>query len=171
MKIIVNTIVLSLFVTLLAACNAEQIGPDVGVKENPKPIQLTRKTQRVIRFNCDGKIESDQVETVSSPKRRVEIVPRDTAKTVVGSSFGNRTNNASAGAVYGHTEFTVDMANAFFTMRVNEGINEIDYQFIFSDGETEIGSRFLDITYAEEFIPEVYENIPSEESCEEVVEE
>ena len=165
MKKIISTVSMLATMALASGCSPELIGTDANSLETAKEMQLTRKTQRVVRYNCNDSIFSDKIETVNSPKRSIQLVPVNTRVEIVSSSFQNKTNNNGPGAITNHTGITIDIASATFTMKVEPGINEIEYTFGYIDGSAEEGSRFLNINYVEEHLDEKREVKPTAEEC------
>lgn len=140
-----------------------------------KPINLVREFQRVKTFDCDQNLVSDKVTTVSSPTKSITIRPRS-YKNLYSSNFRNETTGSGSGSVWGYDTITLDMANAWLTMKVQEGVNEIAYHFkncdhVIEEGQTcnsnqvEEGSMFVKVNYEEVLLEGFREYHPSEEDC------
>lgn len=142
---------------------------------NPNPVHLERHTQRVIRYDCAGSFVSDQVEVVKKANKWVKVEP-NFAQPIVDSSFRNRQSGDSADLIMDHKEFRIKYSNGDLGMKVQPGLNIIDFRFY--DCSTaqagscpassrrlqEEGTVSLQVTYAEKHLDgtvEVRETCPS----------
>ena len=167
----------------LIACHSEDISKDSYTYEAASTYYLERAFQRVVRYDCSGDIVSDQIETVKSPRKSVRISPHQW-DNLYSTKFKNVTLGSPAGAVVGRDTFTIDMAEAVFTMRVREGMNEISYEFYYCEQEVEddsiegkstrcahdpelreAGTVFINVSYFETYRRGSIESRPSEASC------
>lgn len=116
-----------LLMPFLISCGAKLIDQEENSEENPTAVTLTRKQQRTIRYDCDGNVSSDRIETTNSVSKRMRIDPKDSAGLW---SFRASTAGNSRGTVSGNSGyFTIDMSPTVFNLQVYEGMNEIDYLF------------------------------------------
>ncbi|MFK8139161.1 MAG: hypothetical protein AB8E15_12440 [Bdellovibrionales bacterium] len=141
-------------------------------------IELTRSYQRVIRYNCDREIQSDEVETVSSPTRTLNF-PTPSAYDYARTSYRNLTSGDGSFSVvrWGDTDsITVDYSSGLFNMNVKSGLNTIEYKHTFCQedadytciDETEeytFGNYYIYVKYEERFIEGIGYRMPTPEEC------
>ncbi|MAZ50051.1 MAG: hypothetical protein CME65_15925 [Halobacteriovoraceae bacterium] len=120
-------IILMLPLLILVSCGAEIIDQEENTEDNPQAVTLTRKQQRTIRYDCEGQVTSDRVETTNSVSKRMRIDPKDPTGIW---SFRASMSGDSAGQVQGNSGyFTIDMAPTVFNLQIYEGMNQINYLF------------------------------------------
>ncbi len=178
------TLILSLF--FISACSSEKLDKNVDspeeAQDSSNDFHLVRKWQRVIRYNCAGKVTSDKQETIQSPTMRVSIQP-DVYNNLYSSSFKNVTNGSDHPLISNFDTFTIDMAPTVLNMQVNEGLNEIGYKFYYCfeykkdwmgkvTGECahqpelkESSSLFIFVIYEQIWLDGVLEIHPPDEGC------
>lgn len=125
MKTPKTTLLFLLLSTALFSCTADVLGKDATTPDKASEHLLLREWQQVIRYNCANEIVSDQVETVRAPNKYVSIVPNKTTN-FYSAEIWNRTNNARIGGSYA---FYIDMAPTLLNLKVEEGINQLNYKF------------------------------------------
>lgn len=145
----------------LGACTAQKLD-----KNGTNNIDLVRKTQRVIRTNCVGRVASDEIETVDKPEQWVTIAPNG-GYQAMNSEFYNNTLADDADVITDRTTFLVQYHKRDWGMSVTDGINSIHYSFDACPDKTrtdcasstykraEEGDLNLAVTYREEFISSV----------------
>lgn len=181
-----NTLSVLLYATLgtLIACSGEYLDKG-GDPSKASVIPLTRVFQRVIRYDCNGRVTSDMTETVGSPTQLVTIPPH-TSENLESSSFSNITMGTKANCIFDVGSFYVDYYDGACSMRVGAGKNEIRYDFTYCDQKTtrydsqgnayqecaptatrthETGTSWIDVSYSEETRSGSLEIRPSAESC------
>lgn len=105
-----------------------------------RTIRLTRETQRVQRFDCQGQLTSDSTETVVLPRQNIELPELKAllkGKTV--TAFNRQTCNHGG---YGDgsdlfdifnfkkvPKLSVNRSNTLMDHEVFDGLNEIDFGF------------------------------------------
>jgi hypothetical protein len=174
-----TTIFLLLFSSTLFSCTADVLDKDADTPEEAVEHTLLREWQRVIRYDCNNKVVSDKIETVRSPTKYVSIVP-DTTKDFYSSGIRNVTNNAWIGGSY---QFTIDMAPSLLNLKVEEGLNRLDYKFYYcteyltdelgrptSDcAKTptidEAGTLYIKVIYQQKWLDGFIESKPTAEEC------
>ena len=163
----------------LVNCSSENIDKDFDTPSNSKDIHLSRTLQRVVTYDCDGDVVSDQLATTDSPTKRVDIQP-DSRFNIYHANYYNRTTGDTMR--YDHNfHFYIDLSPSIFNMHVQRGINEIYYEFLYCDdyytsvdgvrscahtpyvGES--GSVFIDVRYTEYVNPGTRYSHPSRDSC------
>lgn len=158
-----------------SACGMQLQKDDPGNPgSNPNPVHLERHTQRVVRYNCAGQFVSDQIEVVKKANKWVKVEP-NFAQPIVDSSFKNRQSGDSADMIVGHKEFQIKYSNGDLGMKVQPGLNIVDYKFFDcstaqsgscpSTGRRlqEAGTVSLQVTYEEKHLEgtlEVRESCP-----------
>ena len=170
---------------IITGCAKKEIDKNEDNPEAASVVQLTRKFQHVIRYDCQGKIKSDQIETVASPVFPVQIQP-DVSEHLWSSDFLNETTNSSPHCTSGIDTFNVDYSYGWCNMHVVSGVNTISYKFYYcdhiitetdADGNVsnkcadepdirEEGTALLRIFYAEETLEGTSEVHPDPVSCE-----
>jgi hypothetical protein len=178
-----NTFSVLLYAALgtLIACTGQYLDK-TGDPSKASVISLTRVSQRVIRYDCNGRMTSDMTETVGSPTQLVTIQPR-TRTNLETSSFSNLTMGTKANCIFDVGNFYVDYYDGWCSMRVGSGKNEIRYSFTYCDQSTtrydgngnpvqdctsrsyETGTTWIDVSYSEDFRSGTQEIRPSAESC------
>jgi hypothetical protein len=179
-------IVLSALMSILMACDSKKLDKEIDSTEeanqSSNSFTLLRKWQRVVRFDCAGKIYSDQQETVQSPRAPVSITPY-VFENLYSSSFRNLTNGSAGPAVSNFVTFVIDMAPTFLNLKVEEGVNEIGYEFSYcqelkKDGKgqptsecehipvvKESGTLFIFVIYLQMWSDELLEIHPDQKNC------
>lgn len=152
----------------LASCTAKVVDKNADNRQKATSFGLTRVFQRVIRFDCQNKVLSDQVETVGAPTQLISVEP-NTRVNFEDSYFENKTLGTKPSCVVDKTQFQIDYSLGFCNMQVQTGVNEIQYRFYYcpeyktkpdSHGNPtkycaaplevrEEGSFFIDVNYSE----------------------
>jgi hypothetical protein len=179
-KKIMNLMFFVLVLASLASCT--EVDPDSTSENSPYHDSIIRKKQRTIRYNCDGVVTSDKVETINSLSRVYKIEPQNRSNLWNFRATGVQSDD-TAGSLWGKKgKFTVDMSPTLFNIQVYPGLNEIRYQFahcyeIVTDPVTdetqcahtpeytETKSFWLDIEYKVVTLEGFREVRPSEDSC------
>ena len=93
-----------------------------------------RERQRVVRYDCRGKVTSDKIETINSVSKSFSLNPK-TKKNLYDFHAHNKTTDSSAGHVGLLKEgvFTLDLAPTLFNIKANEGLNHIEWNFTYCD--------------------------------------
>jgi hypothetical protein len=147
---LLNSIVLLSLAGILTGCSGDLIPTSANTPQNALPVHLVTEKQEVKRYDCNGSLTSDQIETVSSPTELMTIQPTKsswTYATIASSSFVDVETGQTPGYVLNNTEFTIDHSPGYFNMEIADGLNEIDYRFVFTDGSTETGARYIFISW------------------------
>ncbi len=172
--------ILALIAFNLASCTT--VDPDETSAENPSRDTIIRKKQLTRRYNCEGDLVSEKIETTNSLSKTYRISPDERSHlwgfTATGVSSGD-----SHGALWGtQGQFTVDLAPTVFNIKINPGLNEIKYTFSYcyevgvdpvtgdeqcahTPEETEPKSFWLDIEYKVVELNGAREFRPSEADC------
>ena len=147
---------------------------------NAQKFNLTRVTQRTVRYDCKGKVTSDQQELQSAPREWVSIYPNK-AEDFWNLEVTNSARHRTLGV--GDFKFWLDAGDGAFSMWVNNGINELDYNFTYchkkavdSHGKPtgecahapqaeENGKIYVDINYTEKVLDGELEVHPTPEEC------
>jgi hypothetical protein len=160
---------LALMGAFLAGCSGEVIPSTADDPSSAATITLEKERQRVQRFNCNGELVSDKVETVLSPTKIIEIHPRKegwTQSLIERSKFYNVQTKDTLGYTLDPVSLTIDKdGSSQYNLHVNPGMNEIIYTFYFTDGTTESQSRYIDVAYRDTLLDGIYYDRPSAESC------
>lgn len=155
----------------LSACTGTTIPQDATTPDKAAPVTLELEKQEVRRYDCNGNLLTDQVESVNSgtnsklmnlePNR-----PTSVSYQISGSSFTDAETSSSAPMILGdHTHFYIDHGDGALGMHVVTGINQILYRFSFSDGASENGSRYINVVYSEKLIPGIMDVHPTPDQC------
>ncbi len=149
--------------------------------QNPRPIvtyssrDIERHFQRTIR-SCEGRVISDEIETVQSPHGKLNIYPSAVVKNPKDQVHWSIVNRQTCrGGGFRHLDdgagirVWLDVANAWLTFEVVPGRNIIDYTYSVCDRQDpktqtcdkkqheEKGSVVLDVKYQEITIPGIRE--------------
>lgn len=211
----VSILLITLFISIITACgkssdekqnsnnisdqNSPQHEKEEKVTCNPsstqervilftKNISITREYQRTIRYNCDGSVKSDELETVASPHGgEIIISPKaiqENKRTeykghwqIINSSFceGRTSYRFNDPDMYKAVLF-LDMSPGFFSFQITAGENLLDYDFYACSKvdendvclEKEIqenGTVILNVEYKENTRPGSREFHPTEDDC------
>lgn len=173
---------MSILIIVLVSC--ELVKPEETSQDKPHELNLTREQQRTLRYDCDGKLISDKVETLNSLSKTYSVKPK-----LKGNLYGFKARGVESGDTAGglaiigkRGKFTVDYAPTVFNIQIYKGLNEIRYNFEYCDisGNDENGhhvclegykegperSFWLNLNYSVQTLPETREVRPSQESCE-----
>ncbi|HVK62407.1 MAG TPA: hypothetical protein VM432_12690 [Bdellovibrionales bacterium] len=170
MKSVLTISALLLCAWNLTACSGQVISEDATTPEKASTVVIEKHDQRVKRYNCDGNLISDKIEEVKPPRVMIEIHPKRSDwsyETISYSQFKNVKTGDDFATIYDGVKFVIDYNPGYYNLHVNKGLNEIKYRFDFTDGETESGSRFIDVHLQTERLDGIYEVRPSEEECKE----
>lgn len=165
---VTKVIALTGAVWILSACTGQNIPQDATTPDKAASVSLELDKKHVRRYDCDGNLVSDQIETVSSPTALMNLHPTrptSVSYSISGSSFTDLETSSSPAMITDNVEFWIDHGNGALGMHVITGMNEIQYRFSFSDGNVETGSRFIRVNYTEKLLPGIDEDRPSPESC------
>lgn len=116
---------------LLFSCGGQLIDKDENNENNPESVDLVRKKQRTLRYNCSGELVSNEIETINHVSKRMEVHPDDDddlwgfSATIRGNTKGHLEGSKGI--------FTIDIAPTVFNLRVYEGLNEVEYKFNYCD--------------------------------------
>lgn len=166
--------------SMLGACSAKNLDKEL-LKTPDQALQadahvLTRDWKRVVRHDCSGAVTSDKIETIKSPRELVSIKP-NTFFALVSSQFTNETTGSGSPLITNYTDFTIDMSPTLLNMQVNEGINKINYQFLYCEHYNadlscasapvvhEQGSIYINVVYQQNFLDGVNMVYPTTEEC------
>lgn len=112
-----------------------------------KSVHLVRGTARTLRYDCQGALKKDAIETVSDPRESLELPE---LKDLVGQDATvivmNRQTCQGGGFSKGLTRWStpslwVDRANAVFTHEVFAGLNQIDFGLCDASGKSKTISK------------------------------
>lgn len=172
-------ICLLIYVFIFSACAKNEINKDDNTVNGAKTYHLEEIRQRVIRYNCKNEVTTDRTETTRAPTLRMSIQP-NSFENLYGSSFENKTLNTIAGSITNHTDFTIDLNPGALNLEVQEGINQISYQFSYcsqllpppndiqcavTPDIRETGSVFINVTYGLTNLNETLEIRPTPDQC------
>jgi hypothetical protein len=155
--------------------------PTYTPNRTPK-VDLLRSRQRVMRYDCDGKLTSDKVEEVHTANASVNLEPLSENLDYYTSKFHNKTTNQDKSFGWSSTSFYVDISKqAAMAMGVDVGKNIIEYKYLkcdewstpddkgekkcLKDSPAEEGTWELEVTFREENLNDTKEERPSPESC------
>ncbi len=163
MKTLFLKLSLATWALTLTACGGSLIPEDSNTEEKAHAIGLEAHKQQVRRYDCNNNLVSDKIEVVK-PATKFMQIPQTKGGAITHSDIRNvRTD--SAPAVVNGTSFTIDTSPGFLNMHVARGINEIQYTYKFHNGDSEVGKRFIDVTYSEVTLPGVSEVRPTPQYC------
>lgn len=131
---------LLIVLVLLTAC--ENVSKTEHTSEGSALEEVfIRKHQRVVRYDCKGKVTSDKTETINSVSKSFTLNPK-TKKNLYDFHAHNKTTNSSAGHVGMLKEgvFTLDLAPTVFNIKANEGMNHIEWKFTYCDSPKQDGT-------------------------------
>jgi len=122
---------------------------------NPNPVTLVRKYQHVQRYNCNGTLRDDGIESIQEPSewRSLSV---DSSPSVDSLSMRNRANGDTANpAIWnGRTgKFLVKYNTGEGGLKVERGLNIADYTFSNAGSAVETGTISFDVKYVEETVP------------------
>lgn len=184
----IKTILYIVLALNIVAC--ENIDPKSTSQSKPSTHTLTRKRQMTKRFDCNGNVISEKIETINSVSKRFLITAeRKEHLWDFWSKAINTEESVESGILWGNQGvITVDIAPTLLHLRVTPGLNEIRYKFSYCyDVVTEIDpetdtkrekcahgpvygdekSLWLDIQYKVVKLDGVREISPSKEECSE----
>lgn len=165
----------------LSACSIE-LDKLANTEDKASPHTLTREWKTVVRYDCDGNVISKKMETTKSPTKFISISPK-TFQNIHSSTFKNLTNGSANPSVIDFHKFTIDMAPTLLNMKVQDGINQISYEFSYCDqpelGQSgvptgnclhtpvirESGSLFINITYKQFWLDGEIHSKPTQDQC------
>jgi len=168
----------------LIACTSQNINKNADTVDQASVVSLTRVFQRVVRYDCNGAVSSDQIETVQSPVDTITINPK-TSDKLYSSTFDNLTLNTSPNCIVGYNEFNVDYSEGWCNMRVASGNNQIRYRFYYCDQIVtkydsqgnpytvcatdpilgEEGTTWINVSYSESTLPDTLSVHPDPDTC------
>ena len=161
------------------SCTSEPLDKEDVNPEDAELYTLTRVYQQVVRYDCNGIVTSDKVETVEGASASVEIEP-DNKANLFTSTFQNMTTESYAKCIADNKAFRIDIAETVCNMRVQKGLNRLRYEFYYcnsikreNDKETcehepfvgESGELYIRVAYEVEDRVGTLERRPSPESC------
>lgn len=166
----------------ISACTGKSMNKEATTVYKAETYTLIRDWKRVIRFDCQGKVVSDKTETIRAPNQYVSIAPK-TSFNLYSAAFKNLTNQATAPMTTNLTSFTIDIAPTLLNLKVEEGINQLEYRFYYCDelkknelnertGDCvhqpalrEEGTLFIKVLYQQNFLEGFDEVKPPTEDC------
>jgi hypothetical protein len=177
--------VFALAIAMLLASCGETVEPGETSLENPHEVTLTRHQVRRQRYNCEGVLYSDRIETSGQVSKILRINPSDTDKLWSFRAYNTRTNDYAGSLHRRYGKFTIDMAPTVFNMQVRPGINKITYKFTYcferitqydEEGNPhfackhepqirENGELYIQVRYRETMADEIEVIKPSHEDC------
>jgi hypothetical protein len=122
---------------------------------HPNPVTLVRKYQHVQRYNCNGTLRDDGIESTQEPTewRSLSV---DSSPSVDSLSMRNRSNGDTANPVIwnGRTaKFLIKFNTGEGGLKVERGLNIADYTFSNAGAAVETGTISFDVTYTVETVP------------------
>lgn len=117
--------------TLLAVSCIEVNKLDHQTPATAKVVTLNRQMQRVVRYDCQGRVSSDQVEEVQGPSQLFYMSSNFTTDLIGFKAINQTTNSTKGGIEYDQGVFTMDLADETNQMKTVEGINQIAWAFTF----------------------------------------
>lgn len=153
---------------LSTACTGNVISPNATTPQTAQAVSLETQEQEVKRYDCNGNLTSDQLEVIQAPTELMAIQPTKanwTPSMIATSSFMDLQTGQSAPLIIGGTTFTIDHGNGALNMEVKGGLNQINYTFSFTDGTTEVGSRFINVSWDEKILSGFLTYRPDPTSC------
>lgn len=171
--------VLLITILSLSACSRQQLNKDNDSIDKAQTYALVEQRQRVIRYNCQDQVISDEIESVKTPIEHLSIHPK-VSDQLYSSSFDNLTLNTSAGSIVNYTDFTIDRNPGLLNLEVQVGTNQIDYKFYYcrqrltapNEGTCahapelqESGSIFIKVSYEKIDLPGETIVKPAPEQC------
>lgn len=119
--------------TMLTACGkGTALDTKDTTMDSAQTFTLTKISQRTQRFDCNDNLQSDQVETVQMPVQEVSISP-STPGTVYSFNVTDLTNGHIAQMTANNTSLYIDCGDGALSLWVNQGINQLNYQFTTCD--------------------------------------
>jgi hypothetical protein len=118
---------------------------------HPNAITLTRQYQHVQRYNCDGSLRDDGIESIQEPTKWVSLSPNYNVYPT-GIHLTNRQNGDTSSPVFSsdrNYEFLVKYNTGEGGLKVERGLNIVDYQF-YGGSTDETGTVSFDVTYIEQ---------------------
>lgn len=126
----------------------DKFGPDAAtLKVEPQIVPIERHYQRVVRHNCDGKLLSDEIETVKDPHKQIQLTLPQTKRHVSVFVFNHTTCDVYQATMPlydlpilgsmrpitgdGKKELVLkgDVADATFTFELRPGLNELTVEY------------------------------------------
>lgn len=157
--------------------------------ETLRPLEITqretvdfvRKEQKIIRYDCNGHVTSNKLETINSLSKKLTINYENRKGAWSYSVYNRRTKSSQKGLLTENGRFIIDYAPTVFNMHVKEGINDIEYVFKKCPdiGINDDGGKFcklepvpekegmiqVTVNYSSEIVPGEQHIHRSEESC------
>lgn len=182
-----KTIVLTLILMSFLSCDRDEINQDQNSRENPQDVNIVKKKQRTIRYDCDENITSDRLETLNLPIKSFQIKPkikRNVYSFDASNGFTERGALVDSIGVFG-----INLSPTIFNLRAYPGLNAIDYNFKYCNRlveqvdnranrssrtrkvcahepvTKETGSLYLYITISTEEVPGIREVKKSPKDC------
>lgn len=147
-----------------------------------KSVHLVRGTARTLRYNCEGQLTKDAVETISAPRETIELPEmKEVVATGATIMVMNRQTCGGGGFSAGLTRWStptlwVDRANGVLTHEVFTGLNQIDFGLCDASGKTKgvskdcahptwVATLELKVTDEEKLDSKNHEIRPKTEDC------
>ena len=132
--------------------------------EKPIYVNFHREKQRFLRYNCEGKLYRDKVETVVAPVERFELKPKQKMNWVNSVRLFNLESCATGAADLGVTNFLNnkiiamnpvrglgngqisirgDESPGYFNFLMNKGLNRIYYTYFTDCSSLEINNNHV----------------------------
>lgn len=163
--------------SVLSACSAQLLSRD-----QVSDVNLLKVTGRVVRYRCDGSVESDKQEVLVSARKWLEWRPEHETELYSASYANQRTGDSPL--ILGFYKFEVNYESRDFSAaKVLEGINTFEYQYrvcdewstvsdpanesrvCLKDSIWEEGEFQINVHYEEKKKSEVTEYRPRPEDC------
>jgi len=181
MKAFTKLLALTLLTLLASACT--DVDPTQTSPAAPQQVNLVRKNQRVLRYDCPDRLISDRFETVNSIQKTLLVKAPKTENLWYFTAINRNNGSRTGGLINDSGKLTVNISPTLFHMRVQPGLNHIDYTFeycadsITDSGELgqasgcsqpieeQRGEIFVFVNYSEETLSGELVIKPSLESC------
>jgi len=150
-------------ISLIAISCVEINKLDHQTPATAKAVTINRQMQRVIRYDCQGRISSDQLEEVQGPSLQFYMASNSTVDLLEFKALNETTNSLKGIIAYDQGTFILDLAKETTEMKAVEGINQIYWAFTFCTEKDqsgkctkkeikEAGTAYLNISLGEEIL-------------------
>lgn len=92
-------------------------------------VLLIRKKQIIVRYDCNGHVTSNQLETVNSLSKKLTAHYENRKASWSYDVYNRTTRNGNKGFLVDHGQFIIDYAPTVFNMKVKDGPNDIEYVY------------------------------------------
>lgn len=145
-------------------------------------VSFIRKKQQTVRYDCDGVVTSNGLETINSLDKKLTVDYENRKGAWSFEAYNRRTRNGKLGFLVKIGQFVIDYSPTVFHMTVNEGLNDVEYVFYkctniivdaqnnqkCAEGALQVekeGIVQIDVLYSQEIVPGERIIRPSPESC------